>query len=367
MGIKTITKMKTHYLTGLFAAVAMIGAWGCSDVKTSRSYLGEETPQVEIVIKAPAGGVSCPLYVFRRETGTGGDYVLERSYTSVADGSSMRFSLEDLRAFDYRFLMTAQPADAQWLDVKADGRELDAGTAWQDVRIMQISDNATSEAYCGVTDMTGDAILSSGRITLELKRIAGEMVFDIYRIGSSLDDPAGIVSAQVESVIDRVSDIEITYSNPTTALRFGDNNELIPASYASAPVAQDIKPVVDTGFGVSLPQSEAGLEEYDASVRGSLRIMGLFLLPSDSRIRVKMKFTYYDTTPICGNNHTGEHTAACFTENTVTLDLPAASSATGLPVERDCFTVNSAGLHADRIIDVPISGGVEADFEWSKN
>ena len=35
------------------------------------------------------------------------------------------------------------------------------------------------------------------------------------------------------------------------------------------------------------------------------------MLPSDAKLRVNLTFTYYDTTPTCGNDHTGDHTEAC--------------------------------------------------------
>ena len=95
------------------------------------------------------------------------------------------------------------------------------------------------------------------------------------------------------------------------------------------------------------------------------RVSGLLrLLPSDSKLRVKLLFTYYDTTPACGNGHTGVHSAACFPQRQLTLALPATDAAAGLPVAADCFTVNRAGLRCDRIIDIPVGGGIETNFDW---
>lgn len=189
------------------------------------------------------------------------------------------------------------------------------------------------------------------------------MLFDIYRTGSSLSQPESILSPDVESVIDRIARIEISYENPTTELRFDENGTLVPAAYASEPLVQSILPQM-TDFKVPLPQTDKGLGIYDDGVRGSLRMKGAFLLPSDSKLRVKLLFTYYDTTPACGNGHTGVHSAACFPQRQLTLALPAADAATGLPVAANCFTVNRAGLHCDRIIDIPVGGGIETNFDW---
>ena len=189
------------------------------------------------------------------------------------------------------------------------------------------------------------------------------MLFDIYRTGGSLLEPESILSPDVESVIDRIARIEISYENPTTELRFDENGTLIPAAYASEPLAQSILPQM-TDFKVPLPQADKGLGIYDDGVRGSLRMEGAFLLPSDSKLRVKLLFTYYDTTPTCGNGHTGVHSAACFPQRQLTLALPATDAAAGLPVAADCFTVNRAGLRCDRIIDIPVGGGIESNFDW---
>lgn len=189
------------------------------------------------------------------------------------------------------------------------------------------------------------------------------MLFDIFRTGGSLSQPESIVSPDTESVIDRVSRIEITYENPTTALRFDENGTLVPAAYAAEPLTRSIEPQA-TDFRVALPQADRGLGVYDAGLRGSLRMEGAFLLPSDSHLRIKLLFTYYDTTPVCGNGHADAHTPACFQQRQVTLALPAAEAGTGLPVAADCYTVNRVGLRCDRIIDVPVGGGVETNFDW---
>lgn len=354
--------MKNYYLTLVCAAAALLGFWSCS--KTDYNAAEDGTRQIEVSLKTPPAGLSCPLHIFRRPAGTSDEYAFDRNCGPVADGTTLKLTLEELKAFDYRFLMTAQPASRQWLEVTGDAQELTAGTLWNDVRLAETSTEATSEAYCGVTDMSGDDIIRNGRILMELKRIGGEMVFDIYRKGATLDDPVSIVSTDVASVIDRVTRIEIRYYSPTVALRFGPENELIPDSYGSTPVVQAIIPSLDGNLRAVLPQSDNGLAEYDPTVRGSLRIMGAFLLPSDSRIRATMKFTYYDTTPVCGNSHTGDHTDTCFEEKTLLLNLPSALSATGLPVKGNFFTVNRAGLGTDRIIDVPTESGVDVDFTW---
>ena len=269
----------------------------------------------------PVSGYPTPLYLFRRAARTQDGYVFDRSYTSVADGETLKLPLAELKAYDYRFLMVAQPGGTQWLSLStAAGTQFVPGVAWEDLRLGCASGAAAADGYSGYTDLSGADIL-------------------------------------------RIARIEISYENPTTELRFDENGTLVPAAYASEPLVQSILPQM-TDFKVPLPQTDKGLGIYDDGVRGSLRMKGAFLLPSDSKLRVKLLFTYYDTTPACGNGHTGVHSAACFPQRQLTLALPAADAATGLPVAANCFTVNRAGLHCDRIIDIPVGGGIETNFDW---
>lgn len=329
----------------------------CNKVRTVTVALNQTLP----------AALETPLYQFRRATGTGDAYVLECSYASVSDGATLKLPLADLKAYDYRFLMIARPAGSEWLELQtAEGRAFGPGDAWDDLRLVSPSGAASGDVYGGFEDQSGAELLDSGSIRLTLTRIAGQVVFDFYRYDETLSKPVGAVSQEVQSVIDRVSGIEIVYENPTTALRFDADGQLRPAAVASEPLRQTIAPAL-TDFKVELPQADKGLAAYSADARGSLRIEGSFLLPSASKLRVRLAFTYYDTTPLCGNDHAGDHVAGCFAQRQLTLDLPAADAPEGLPVAADCFTVNRARLRCDRIIDVPVEGGIEADFGWLKN
>lgn len=322
--------------------------------------------KTELRLEGPfsAAGLSTPLYLFRRPIGTAGEYILCDRYESVRDGQTLKLPVADLQAYDYRFLIVAQPADARWLALEtAAGSSLSSGDAWGDLRMVTATGEAATDGYCGFTDRTGDELLTGGTVRLTLGRIAGQVRFDCFRIGASLADPEAVVSPDVESVLDRIDRIEISYENPTVALRFGPNDVLVPAAVATEPFVQTIRPDL-TDFKAALPQPDKGLEIFDASLRGSLRMKGACLLPSDSRLRITMVFSYFDTTPACGNDHDGFHRTDCFSRREVTLHLPAADVPAGLPVAADCYTVNRAGLRCDRIIDVQVSGMIQSDFGW---
>lgn len=358
--------MKKNYIYSISGALFLLLATACGLEGEQECLPCNKIRLVDVQLAGtlPAAELETPLYLFKRPAGTQEPYTFDRSYDSASDGMTLKLPFAEMKDYDYRFLAVAQPLGSEWLSLRsAAGLPLVQGVSWDDLRMACASGNASVEGYSGFTDMDGEAILLAGSVRLTLTRVAGQMLFDFYRIGSSLSEPEGIVSADVESVIDRVTKIEIAYENSTTSLRFDTDNRLIPATYASQPFRQVITPDA-ADFKVSLPQVDKGLGLYDAELRGSLRIAGAALLPSDAKMRVKMVFTYYDTTPACGNTHAGDHTVACYAQREVTLNLPAASSATGLPVSSDCYTVNRAGLRTDRIIDIPAGGGIETDFEW---
>lgn len=358
--------MKKYQIFRLCAAAGLwFGLAACTAEKQEECLPCQGVKKVAVkVAQAPAAGeLVYPLYMFRRPAGTEEAYRFDRSFASVTDGTQLRLPLAELTAYEYRFLMLALPADNAWLAMRtANGTPVGTDTAWDDVRLAA-TETVTGDGYCGVQDMAGSAILSEGTVQLVLTRVAGQMLFDFYRIGTSISDPQGVVSSGVESVLDRVSKIEVTYTGTTTELRFDAENHLVPAATAADPSVQTIEPEL-TDFKLALPQAGKGLLPYDESLRGSVRMEGLYLLPSDANVRVRMTLTYFDTTPVCGNGHTDAHKAECYTPSQLTLDLPAVSASSGLPVEADCFTVNRAGIRTDRVIDVPAAGAVEATFGW---
>lgn len=358
--------MKQRYLYRFFAPLCLLLTAACALEEQEECVPCNQVRTVDVRLAGalPASGLETPLYLFRRPAGTGEPYRCDSCFGSVVDGQPLKLPLAEIEAYDYRFLMLAQPQGAPWLNPRtASGAILGRGTEWEELRLVCASGEAASEGYCGYTDMSGEALLQQGSVRLTLKRIAGQVLVDIFRTSGSLSQPESVVSDLVESVIDRVSRIAVEYLNPTTALRFGADGELTAAAYASEPLTGTILPEMKD-FRVSLPQAAQGLQIYDAGARGSLRIEGAFLLPSDSKLRMRMTFTYYDTTPICGNDHTGDHTEACYKEGQLILALPAATSEAGLPVAADCFTVNRAGIRCDRIVDVPAGGSIEAEFGW---
>lgn len=113
----------------------------------------------------PVSGYPTPLYLFRRAARTQDGYVFDRSYTSVADGETLKLPLAELKAYDYRFLMVAQPGDAQRLSLStAAGTQFVPGVAWEDLRLGCASGAAAPDGYSGYTDLSGEAILLDAKV-----------------------------------------------------------------------------------------------------------------------------------------------------------------------------------------------------------
>lgn len=354
--------MKRKHIYRLFTALALLAATACALEGPDEAPDGNR--QRIVRLQLDAGGtvpLKTTLAVFRRAAGSSDEYTFDRSL-AVADGQRLKLTLAELTASDYRFLSVAQSDDFLTL-ADAAGNTPGAGTPWSGIRLLCPTGQAGIDCYTGITDRTGKQLLDEGTLHLTLTRIVGQTVFDFYRIGTSVADPQSIVSTDVVSVLDRVKRIDIAYAEPTTSVRFDAAGNPLPDARAAEPFVQTIEPAL-TGFGVALPQADKGLTPYDEAVRGSVRIAGACLLPSDDRLRVKITFTYYDTTPACNNDHTGDHTATCFEERTLTLNLPAANAPQGLPVVEDSFTVSRAGIRTDRIIDISVQQGVAFDFTW---
>ena len=89
--------------------------------------------------------------------------------------------------------------------------------------------------------------------------------------------------------------------------------------------------------------------------------------PGMSRTMIADKLAMTGTEKNIAFDAKGELVAAPAGRKTVSAEptvAPAADAATGLPVAANCFTVNRAGLHCDRIIDIPVGGGIETNFGW---
>lgn len=305
--------------------------------------------------------IGCEMYIFRAPSGTA-EHSLTEIVHPLEAGHRLSFQPHELEAYDYRFLFTAFPSSGTALAVHdKDGRALQHGTSWEDIRIDRLAGELSADYYCCVTDITGRDIIRDGKISGTLKRIVGQPVYEFFRNEAGAFVPCDIVSDSVSSVFDRISGVLIEYTGTVSRMLFDADGSLLPDTYDDQ--SQMISITLDGNQQAIMPQEENGLTTAYADARGSVLLAGPFMLPSLNSHRVRITFTYYDDTPKCGGSDGGNHTSGCYTVKSVTLKMPASASAT-LPILADHQTVCQAGLRADRIIDCIHGANLNLETNW---
>jgi len=315
--------------------------------------------------------LTCMLYVFWKPT-SGSDYVYkeEVGLTNLMLPYRMKFLNQDLVEKSYRFLFVAAPStDSKLSVVNDENGQLSNGNTWAQVVVSSSEQLLDDKYYYAVVDKSGDEILEAGTINGELERMVGQIVLDIFRIGDNISDPDPIQSSMVASVLDRVYQIDVEYSNLTKAFAFNEAGAIVEKSSWTTKLSQTLTPTLGDTLQVALPQLANGLDESGQEVNGSVRIAGVYCLSSSAKVRTKYTFKYYDTTPTCENlEKTHKHTLACFEDNKreLILHIPQeADDAQLLNVLPNHFTVSKAGIRLDRIIDLASATSFVLAMDWA--
>lgn len=310
----------------------------------------------------------CVMYVFCKEN-VGDSYLLKDSiHLDETHRRTMPFVTSDWASPYYRFLFIALPSENAGITLSNHTnseltREVDI---WENVRVTATDVKSISgDCYFGVLDHTSTDISGTRLISGNVKRMTGQMVLDIYRVDES-KTPMDIVADTVSSVIDRVYQIDFEYEGLTDQISFDASGEPVWNSVVTTNA--------DTSIVVQLADSlYAKIEDNDflevsgEGVNGSVRIKGLYCLPSENNLKVKVTFHYYDTTTGCGNpahEHTVEN--GCFPQKSLTLNLPQNSNEKDyLSVLSNYYTVNKAGIWLDRIIDLKYAASFDLNTVWA--
>lgn len=301
------------------------------------------------------------MYIFSREKASAASYVLSDSIHPLTTDSRLKVSNDSLSKRDFRFLFIATPkTEAEIRITDKDGGEPALYTAWENIRLKTATDNLSLHNYYDVKDMTGEEILRTDSIHGNLVRAVGQMVFDISKVGTGIEDVQLIDTSVYSSVFDRIYKIEVIYSGCTSLLAFGEGKELIPQPDGLWEGTQVMEINEDAPFKVALPR--VGLDTLAGGTPAGGRVKGLCLLPSADKVYMKLTFSYYDTTPICDLEHS--HTASCFEQKTLILNIPVVNRQTGIAVRADAYTVNKIGIRYNRLIDVGYSSGINITTEW---
>lgn len=348
----------------LFAIIAW-GFFSCSDDDTQRDEpLGTNSLSVPVSLEMKSGtGASYDftVYVFEKTTDNNGDYLLKDSLRLTGSSDQLIFKHEDLETKNYRFLFTATPGTPEIFVLQKDEQPLAFGTSWKDVIITRIAKSLSGDNYWTVLDLTGSAILASGSVKGILRRIVGQMVFDFFRTEGDITVPVDITSTDVTSVMDRVFKITIRYTGQVSQLTFDENNNLIPVTGKTINIQQEIIPVLEANTQkVAIPQEDKGLLEYE-SIKGAVRIKGEYLFPTDENMEVQLTFKYYDTLLLTDNV---VYPDGYYPEKEISLQLKKNGTQL-FKIIPDCYTVNKAGIHCNRIIDIPVNSGWDIDTEWN--
>lgn len=360
----------------LVVAAAMFAASGCSDDGQPDAVTGPgDQPILEFSTRDGANAavdLNYTCYAFQSQNG-GSTYQLKQTIANVVDGTKLSWDPSEISGRDFLFLFVAQPAGTPVLRVVglADA-PLQVGSHWSTVNILASQISLPRHCYYGVVTMSGQEILQTRRVASVMQRMVGQMVFDFYKVnaGAQTHPAVSVDNTVADYVIDRVESIEITYKGLSNRLRFDQNNAIEPVApdgQSVSEITQVLPIALSTDLRAELSSEEgAAVVEYDPAVGGSIRIKGYCMLPSEEGVTVSMLFNYYDTTPMCADpaNHT-PHDKSCFEQKQLTLELPHSTQNRKLSVKPDFYTLNSAKIRTNRVIDIPVTGGVDLETAWN--
>lgn len=346
--------------------VLCLSVSSCSDkIEDTNTFIDQEDG---VPVKVSAGTralpdqLECDLYIYIKGQGDT-DYILKEIINFGNDDEKiLQFLNTDLMQNNYRFFFVATTPGNTEISLT----NVAVNNTWANLRIIANQMNLSDNYYYTVLDKTGNEILNDGTINATLNRIVGQMAIDIFRTDGNINNPLPKSTNAIESVLDRVYKIEITYKDLTQTISFDANGAPVQEDEFTGTYLQTITNIINGDLKVSVPQEDKGLVVSGKGTSGSVRIKGVCGLPSDKKIRMEAKFYYYDTTPTCNNADGGNHSSTCFKEETLTLHLPRLIGYTELlSIYTNTFTVNNAGIRFDRIIDVALEGSLNFDVVWN--
>lgn len=353
------------FLTALIACVVLMGSPSCAVDPDSPTDGGIEVGAAVTLDIQEAGsgvGLDYSLSVFRKQP-SAADYVLYKNITLSEGTTYVTLPLSDVKGSDFKFVFLAGLSGAPDISLvrASDNASVSQGDAWADARLLSMTDSMTVENYCGIEDVNGDELIVSPNVHGTLKRVVGRAIYDIYRIDPSAKTPVSIADTVGNtSVLDRTYSVKFRYTGVTRRMAFAPDNSLVVDGVTDITDEMTITP--GQNYRVLLPQADTAIVNHFKEAAGSARIYGQCMLPSSSEgIKVFMEFDYVDTTPVCGNtNHT--HSRECFTDNTISLDMP--QNGMKLPVAANNYTRTRIGIPCDRVIDIPRNGNLSIDYGW---
>lgn len=361
--------MKTIQYISRISILLIVGSIVSSCVKeevvTPYSGISPRRNAVAINFKDPKPSLAdlkYSLYLFSHAKGSSDTYIMEELKNPLQNDSRLKFRNSELREKDYRFLFVATPGTTPEIQVYKNtlNNPPATGDNWEDIRIGILSPKLSLHNYYQVKDISGDELLTNDSVRGELSRMVGQMEFRFFKIGNDITNPIPIDLTGIYSIFDRIYKIDITYTGYTTSLSFGEGNTLQPETSNNEEFKQEINVALNDRFGIEIPNGQLDTLAGGATAGGKFK--GYCFLPANNNVRAVLKMYYYDTTPTC-DNLIVPHTANCYEQRQLELRIPAEATA-GLPIEANTYTVNSAGIRCNRIIDIHVDHNTNIFTQW---
>jgi len=372
MGIKPLKIMKMEninikWILLCFISISLISCSQDKDEMDTPVTTEDVSAYINVDMRALPAGTSCDMYIFWKQTGSADDYTFKEKKLITESPTTIHFKNADLVNKSYRFLfMTFDGSSSEMSVIDKTTGALNDAAEWNDVVIRAQKKDLSGSNFYGIVDKTGTQIMDEGTIEATLTRMVGQIVVDLFKINGTIDNPVDIIGdGSVASVIDRVYKIDIKYEGLTQDVSFDASNNIQEDSGWGETYTQTITTNInESNYQVPVNGAVKQLEKVATNPSGSVRIKGLYLFPSDKKIKCQLTFYYYDTTPKCGVP-AHAHTQSCYDQRTLTLYLPQESSADGLTSIADYYTLSKGGIRYNRIIDLdqPASFGFDTTWE----
>ncbi|MBK5722257.1 DUF5031 domain-containing protein [Dysgonomonas sp. Marseille-P4677] len=359
----------TQYILFFFISIAL---FSCTDKEYEEDGNNTDINQVPVIATLATEllpeNLICTMYVFGKSVSDAEDgYMLkEVKILHNTEQNSLKFKNSELISNSYRFLFVATPFNAQEIGLlKSDGAALQIGDRWGNIMIQSFNPIISADNYQGVVDKTGNEILDGKTINCTLTRLVGQVIFDIYKVAKEGDlTISQDVNAPHFTVLDRVFKIEIEYSDMTKSAAY-NNEEIVHQDIWDQSYLQVIEPQLyaNNNFKADVSWLVENLT-FSEEKQGSAHIKGIYCMPSNGNLKIRLKFYFYDTTPFCGLDES--HSSSCFETKTIVLNLPK-TGATPLSVIPNHYTLNTAKIRYDRIIDIGTNSSFEFDSSWNND
>ncbi|GEM_PF-831580 len=380
--------------------VTGLSLWSCSD-ETEKYPVDNGNDDMLLNIQAlnaqlPATS-KCVVYIFSKTQASDPFKLKDSVHLSENGRRVLPYIANNWQDNSFRFLFISVPAENSGIELKnLSGNDLVKGTdTWDQIRITTSDPSLVSgDCYFGIVDDTPANIASTRVISGQMKRFVGQMVIDIYR-GKDTDNAEDIINSEVFSVLDRVKEIEITYSGLSNAISFDESGNIQTLSTHGSDIIATYPIVTQDDFWRvpvtnTADENNPFLTQAAVGTLGSVRIGGIFGFPANETVRVNAVFRYYDTTAHCGllvhthdkychekaditqplrctlAEHT--HTQDCgYDQRSIVLKLPKGDESELLSIMPNMYTVNKAAINYDRIIDVTRNGDFSMAIDWVSN